>query len=214
MCEKRAWRRRRRVCVREEYKASSSSSHLLHRIHTCSINGVCVRKLTRDQRGREKEPLQACNYEYGPLESRHRMLIKRWVTHFAPFFSFRGDPALCVCVGGWNTTHVRSHSQESPKLFFSRVSAGEGDDGRRREVKLFPASSLLHKERWVGNSSTMRSQEGHSLRPILSVLRNGNFVFCVYQINMLKNIALIWMAKKQVLRRARRRLCTSYNALL
>ena len=34
----------------------------------------------------------------------------------------------------------------------------EGDDERRREVKPFPASSPLHKERWVGNSSTPSSQ--------------------------------------------------------
>ena len=55
----------------------------------------------------------------------------------------------------------------------------------------------------------VRSQESHSLRPILSMLRNKKIIFCVYQISMLKTIVLVCMAKKQVLQRARRRLCTS-----
>ena len=55
---------------------------------------------------------------------------------------------------------MRSHSQDPPVLFYSRVSAGEGDDGRGREVEQFPASSLPHKERWVGKGLTFGAAAG------------------------------------------------------
>ena len=134
--------------------SSSSPTHLLHK--------RCVwGSLPTTKRWREGACYELAITDTEPLNSRrHRIIIKRWVTHLAPFVLFRGDPALCVCVGGWNTTHVRSHSQESPILFYSRVSADEGDDEGRREVEPFPASSPLHKERWVKNSSTFGAAPG------------------------------------------------------
>ena len=65
------------------------------------------------------------------------------MTHFAPFISFRGDPALCVCVGWVDILRTYAAIAKNPLNSSTLVCPPEeGDDERRREVEPFSAPSL------------------------------------------------------------------------
>ena len=146
-------KKKKRACGEENDAASSS--HLPHHPHTCCISGVSEEAYPR-QSGEEEELTRVCHYGYDALESRRHRSQSRgeWHISFSLCCSAAIPRCVCVCVGERQRT-CAAIAKNPRKLFFSRVSAGEGDDGRRREVEPFPASSLSHKERWVENSSTM-----------------------------------------------------------